>query len=53
MIKGIHHSEVDMEFHFYNIGMMEVVWNRHFAKYFEIARWALLEKINYIYPPNV
>ena len=30
--------------------MMEVVWHGHYAKYFEIARCALLEKINYNYP---
>jgi acyl-CoA thioester hydrolase len=30
--------------------MMEVVWHGHYAKYFEIARCALLDKINYNYP---
>ena len=30
--------------------MMEVVWHGHYAKYFEIARCTLLEKIDYNYP---
>ncbi|MDD1624770.1 MAG: acyl-CoA thioesterase [Methylococcaceae bacterium] len=29
--------------------MMEVVWHGHYAKYFEIARCALLKKIYYNY----
>lgn len=49
MIKGIHHAEVDIEIPFHDIDMMEVVWHGHYAKYFEIARCALLEKINYNY----
>ena len=30
--------------------MMEVVWHGHYAKYFEIARCTLLDKIDYNYP---
>jgi acyl-CoA thioester hydrolase len=30
--------------------MMEVVWHGHYAKYFEIARCALLDEIEYNYP---
>lgn len=50
MIKGIHHTEIDMEIPFHDVDMMEVVWHGHYAKYFEIARCSLLEKINYNYP---
>ena len=50
MIKGIHHTEIDIEIPFHDVDMMEVVWHGHYAKYFEIARCALLEKINYNYP---
>src|SRR3546814_17019556 len=28
---------------------MEIVWHGHYAKYFEVARCALLEKIEYNY----
>jgi len=50
MVKGIHHTEIDIEIPFHDVDMMEVVWHGHYAKYFEIARCALLEKINYNYP---
>ena len=50
MIKGIHYTEIDIEIPFHDVDMMEVVWHGHYAKYFEIARCALLEKINYNYP---
>ena len=50
MIKGIHHTEIDIEIPFHDVDMMEVVWHGHYVKYFEIARCALLEKINYNYP---
>ncbi len=50
MFKGIHHTEIDMEIPFHDVDMMEVVWHGHYAKYFEIARCSLLEKINYNYP---
>ena len=49
MIKGIHHTEIEIEIPFHDVDMMGVVWHGHYAKYFEIARCALLEKINYNY----
>ena len=45
MIKGIHYTEIDIEIPFHDIDMMEVVWHGHYAKYFEISRYALLEKL--------
>ena len=50
MLKGIHHTEIDIEIPFHDVDMMEVVWHGNYTKYFEIARCALLEKINYSYP---
>jgi acyl-CoA thioester hydrolase len=50
MIKSIHQTSVDLEIPFHDVDMMEVVWHGHYAKYFEIARCALLEKIDYNYP---
>ena len=32
---------------FHDVDVMEVVWHGHYAKYFEIARCALLDKIAY------
>jgi len=50
MTKSIHQTSVDLEIPFHDVDMMEVVWHGHYAKYFEIARCALLEKIDYNYP---
>ena len=50
MIKSIHHASVDVAVPFHDVDMMEVVWHGHYAKYFEIARCALLDKIEYNYP---
>lgn len=44
-----HQVSIDLEIPFHDVDMMEVVWHGHYAKYFEIARCALLEKIDYNY----
>ena len=46
----LHQASVDLEIPFHDVDMMEVVWHGHYAKYFEIARCALLETIDYNYP---
>jgi acyl-CoA thioester hydrolase len=46
----IHQASVDLEVPFHDVDMMEVVWHGHYAKYFEIARCAVLETIDYNYP---
>jgi acyl-CoA thioester hydrolase len=48
--KKIHQTAIDLQIPFHDVDMMEVVWHGHYAKYFEIARCALLEKIDYNYP---
>jgi len=50
MNKGIHQTSIDIQIPFHDVDMMEVVWHGHYAKYFEIARCAVLEKIDYNYP---
>lgn len=50
MNKGIHQNSIDLQIPFHDVDMMEVVWHGHYVKYFEIARCALLEKIDYNYP---
>jgi acyl-CoA thioester hydrolase len=50
MIKSNHHASVDVAVPFHDVDMMEVVWHGHYAKYFEIARCALLDEIEYNYP---
>lgn len=46
----IHQTSIDLQIPFHDVDMMEVVWHGHYAKYFEVARCALLEKIDYNYP---
>jgi acyl-CoA thioester hydrolase len=46
----IHQTSIDIQIPFHDVDMMEVVWHGHYIKYFEIARCALLEKIDYNYP---
>lgn len=40
---------VDIEIPFYDVDALQVVWHGNYVKYFEVARCALLEKINYTY----
>jgi len=50
MTNPVHQISIDLQIPFHDVDMMEVVWHGHYAKYFEIARCALLEKIAYNYP---
>ena len=43
-------TEVEIEVPFHDIDVMGVAWHGHYVKYLEIARCALLEKIDYNYP---
>ena len=42
-------AEVQLSVPFHDVDMMEIVWHGHYAKYFEIARCALLDSISYNY----
>ena len=46
---NMNQATIDLEIPFHDVDMMEIVWHGHYAKYFEIARCALLDKINYNY----
>ena len=43
-------AEVEIEVPFHDIDVMGVAWHGHYVKYLEVARCALLDKINYNYP---
>ncbi|MEW5248595.1 acyl-CoA thioesterase [Microbulbifer sp. 2201CG32-9] len=43
-------AEVELQIPFHDVDMMEVAWHGHYSKYFEIARCALLDKLDYNYP---
>ena len=43
-------AEVELSPAFHDLDPMAVVWHGHYLKYFELARCALLQKIDYDYP---
>lgn len=43
-------ASVEIAVPFHDVDAMEVVWHGHYVKYFEIARCALLQRIDYDYP---
>ncbi len=42
-------AEVETQIQFYDLDPMEIVWHGNYAKYLELARCALLDKIDYNY----
>ena len=42
-------AEVQIQVPFYDLDPMNIVWHGNYARYFEIARCALLEKLRYSY----
>lgn len=44
-----HAAEVELTVQFYDLDPMEVVWHGNYAKFFEVARCALLDDISYNY----
>lgn len=47
--KGVIQANVTLEVPFFDVDMMDIVWHGHYVKYFEVARCALLDKINHNY----
>jgi len=45
----VHKAEVEIVIPFHDVDMMEVAWHGHYVKYFEIARCALFDLIDYNY----
>ena len=43
-------AEVEIEIPFFDVDPMQVAWHGHYVKYFEVARCAMLRKIEYDYP---
>ena len=42
-------AQVEIEIPFYDLDSVNIVWHGNYAKYFELARCALLEKFDYGY----
>ncbi len=49
MSKSLVACEIEIEIPFFDVDLMEIVWHGHYIKYLEIARCALLDKIDYNY----
>lgn len=47
--KAIASAEVHIDVPFHDVDSMGIVWHGHYAKYFEIARCALLDRLGYNY----
>lgn len=43
-------QEIEITPAFHDIDQMEVVWHGHYAKYLELARCALMARLDYDYP---
>ena len=48
-MKPVRSAEVEIEVPFHDVDMVGIVWHGHYAKYFELARCALLETFDYNY----
>lgn len=46
---AVHAAEVEITVPFHDVDMVQLVWHGHYAKYFEVARCALLDQLNYGY----
>ena len=46
---GILQAEVEILVPFFDVDSMEVVWHGHYVKYLEVARCALLDKLEHNY----
>lgn len=45
----MHEAEVEIIIPFHDVDMMSISWHGHYVKYFELARCALFDKIDYNY----
>jgi acyl-CoA thioester hydrolase len=48
-VEDLPRCELTFTVPFFDVDMLGVVWHGHYAKYFELARCALLERIDYGY----
>ncbi|NOY72115.1 MAG: acyl-CoA thioesterase [Gammaproteobacteria bacterium] len=45
----MHSTEIEITIPFHDVDAMQIVWHGWYVKYFELARCALLDQINYSY----
>ncbi len=44
---GVLPTEIELTVPFHDVDLVQVVWHGHYVKYFENARWALMERIGF------
>jgi acyl-CoA thioester hydrolase len=47
--QGVLQAEIEMVVPFFDVDSMDVVWHGHYVKYFEVARCALLDRLDHNY----
>ena len=47
--KGVIHEDTEVLVPFFDVDTMNIVWHGHYVKYLEVARCALLDKLNHNY----
>ncbi|MFJ5298133.1 acyl-CoA thioesterase [Pseudomonas sp. NPDC088368] len=47
--KGVIHEDTEVLVPFFDVDTMHVVWHGHYVKYLEVARCALLDKLDHNY----
>ena len=47
--EGVLQAQIELLVPFFDVDMMEVVWHGHYVKYLEVARCALLDKLDHNY----
>jgi acyl-CoA thioester hydrolase len=45
--QGVLQVDVELEVRFHDVDMAGVVWHGHYLRYFENARWALMDRLDY------
>lgn len=51
--EGVLSAEIGFDVAFHDVDMVGVVWHGHYLRYFENARWALMERLGYGFEPMV
>ncbi|MCW2268629.1 thioesterase [Pseudomonas sp. MYb187] len=47
--KGVLHVDSEVQVPFFDVDSMQVVWHGHYVKYLEVARCALLDRLDHNY----
>jgi acyl-CoA thioester hydrolase len=48
-IPALWQAQIELQVPFHDVDMMEIAWHGHYVKYFEVARCALFDQLDYNY----